>query len=88
MSISYSRNRPEGLRHRALIRRWIVPRLRPGCRIPSSAWLGRFLGVCPAEGYRHMRRALDEAQIVTETRGTGWQRRVYVVALGCGRVVP
>ena len=50
MSITYVRNRPEGLRHRALIRRWIVPRLRPGCRIPSAAWMGRFLHISAGEG--------------------------------------
>ena len=75
----YVRNRPEGLRHRALIRRWIVPRLRPGCRIPSANWLGRFLSISASEGARHMRRALVEAGITTETRGGGRLRRVFVV---------
>lgn len=82
----YSRNRREGLAHRAKISRWIMPKLRPGCRIPSSGWMGRFLGVHPAAGYRHMQRVLDEAGVVTETRGIGCQRRVYVVTVG--RVAP
>ena len=60
MTIStYVRNRPEGLRHRALIRRWIVPRLRPGCRIPSANWLGRFLKISASEGARHMPTGAD-----------------------------
>jgi len=78
---TYSRNRPEGLRHRALIQRWIMPRLRPGCRVPSAAWMGRFLHVSASEGARHMRRALAEAGITTETRGTWGARRVFVVAI-------
>jgi len=78
----YIRNRPEGLRHRALIQRWILPRLRPGCRVPSAAWMGRFLHVSASEGARHMRRALAEAGVVTETRGTWGARRVFVVSLG------
>ena len=82
MTKPHSRNRPEGLRHRALIRRWIVPRLRPGCRIPSAAWMGRFLHISPGEGARHMRRVLAEAGITTETRGVWRDRRTYVVAVG------
>jgi len=78
----YIRNRPEGLRHRALIRRWILPRLRPGCRVPSAAWMGRFLHVSASEGGRHMRRALAEAGIQTVTSGAGRYRRVFVVAMG------
>jgi hypothetical protein len=78
----YIRNRPEGLRHRALIQRWIMPRLRPGCRVPSAAWMGRFLHVSASEGGRHMRRALAEAGVVTETSGAGRYRRVFVVAIG------
>jgi hypothetical protein len=82
----YVRNRPEGLRHRALIRRWIVPRLRPGCRIPSAAWMGRFLHISAGEGARHMRRVLAEAGIQTETRGAWRDRRTYVVAVGRAEV--
>ena len=82
MSITYSRNRPEGLRHRALIQRWILPRLRPGCRVPSAAWMGRFLHVSASEGARHMRRALAEAGVFTVTSGAGRYRRVFVVSLG------
>jgi DNA-binding transcriptional regulator YhcF (GntR family) len=78
MPSKYHRNRPEGLAHRAKLRRWIVPRLRPGCRIPSSRWLGRFLGVSGSQGYWHMRRVLHEAGVITEIRG----RRIYVIALG------
>jgi hypothetical protein len=78
----YVRNRPEGLRHRALIRRWILPRLRPGCRIPSANWLGRFLKISASEGARHMQRVLTECGVVTETRGAGRLRRVFVVSIG------
>ena len=81
MSISYSHSRPEGRAHRALIRRWIVPRLRPGCRIPSAAWMGRFLHISAGEGARHMRRVLAEAGVVTETRGAWGARRTYVVSI-------
>lgn len=76
--------KPQGEAHRAKIRKWIVPRLRPGCRIPSSGWMGRFLGVSPTAGYWHMRRVLEAAEVATETRGVGETRRVYVVALGDG----
>jgi hypothetical protein len=82
MITSYSRNRVEGLRHRVLIQRWILPRLHAGCRIPSSAWMGRFLHISAAEGYRHMRRVLDEAGVITETRGSGRNRRIYVISIG------
>jgi hypothetical protein len=80
----YSRNRREGLAHRAKIERWILPRLRPGCRIPSAAWMGRFLHISPGEGARQMRRVLAEAGIQTETRGAWRERRTYVVAVGSG----
>ena len=82
MSISYSHSRPEGRLHRAKIERWILPRLRPGCRIPSAAWMGRFLHISAGEGARHMRRVLAEAGIQTETRGAWRDRRTYVVAVG------
>jgi len=81
-AIQYSQNRPEGLAHRAKIQRWILPRLQPGCRVPSAAWMGRFLHVSASEGARHMRRVLAEAGITTETRGTWGARRVFVVAIG------
>jgi hypothetical protein len=44
--------------------------------------MARFLGISSSEGGRQIRRALDEAGIVTETRGTGQGRRIYVVSLG------
>jgi hypothetical protein len=44
--------------------------------------MARFLGVSPSEGGRQIRRAVDAAGIVTETRGTGEARRIYVVSLG------
>ena len=77
----YSRNRREGLAHRAKISRWIMPKLRPGCRIPSANWLGRFLHISASEGARHMQRVLRECGVVTETRGAGRLRRVFVVRL-------
>jgi DNA-binding transcriptional regulator YhcF (GntR family) len=79
---SYSHSRPEGRLHRAKIERWILPRLTPGCRVPSANWMARFLGISSSEGGRQIRRALDEAGVVTETRGVGRGRRIYVVALG------
>ena len=87
MSHSYCRNRREGVAHRAKLRRWIVPRLRPGCRIPSARWLAAFLHICPAEAARHMRRVLVEAGIATETRGGGRYRRVYVTAIADYRTI-
>jgi len=86
MSISYSHSRPAGRLHRAKIERWILPRLRPGCRVPSATWMGRFLHISASEGARHMRRVLAEAGIQTETRGAWRDRRIYVVATG--RVEP
>ena len=82
MVTSYSHSRPEGRSHRDKIARWILPRLTPGCRVPSANWMARFLGISSSEGGRQIRRALNEAQIVTETRGVGRGRRIYVVALG------
>lgn len=82
MTNPYSRTRPEGRRHRDKIARWILPKLRPGCRVPSAQWMARFLGICSSEGGRQIRRALDEAGIVTETRGVGRGRRIYVVSVG------
>jgi len=79
---TYSRNKPAGLAHRAQLSRMIVQRLQPGHRIPSANWLSRFLGLSSSEAARHMRRALVEAGITTETRGRGCGRRIYVVALG------
>ena len=79
---TYSHSRPEGRSHRAKIERWIMPKLHPGCRVPSANWMARFLGISSSEGGRQIRRALDEAGVVTETRGVGCQRRIYVVALG------
>ena len=79
---TYSRNKPEGRSHRDKIARWILPRLTPGCRVPSANWMARFLGISSSEGGRQIRRALDEAGVVTETRGVGRGRRIYVVTLG------
>jgi DNA-binding transcriptional regulator YhcF (GntR family) len=79
---TYSRNKPEGRAHRDKIARWILPRLTPGCRVPSANWMARFLGISSSEGGRQIRRALDEAGVVTETRGVGRGRRIYVVSMG------
>ena len=82
MSITHTRGRPEGRRHRDKIARWILPRLTPGCRVPSANWMARFLGISSSEGGRQIRRALTEAGVVTETRGVGRGRRIYVVSMG------
>jgi hypothetical protein len=84
LSIEHCRSRPEGRRHRDKISKWIIPRLTPGCRVPSANWMARFLGISSSEGGRQIRRALNEAQIITETRGVGGGRRIYVVSLGRG----
>jgi hypothetical protein len=44
--------------------------------------MARFLGISSSEGGRQIRRALDEAGVVTETRGVGRGRRIYVVSIG------
>jgi hypothetical protein len=82
MSITHNCGRPEGRAHRDKIARWIIPKLAPGCRVPSANWMARFLGISSSEGGRQIRRALDEAGIATETRGVGRGRRIYVVSLG------
>jgi hypothetical protein len=82
MVTSYSHSRPEGRSHRDKIARWILPKLHPGCRVPSANWMARFLGISSSEGGRQIRRALTEAGIATETRGVGRGRRIYVVTLG------
>lgn len=84
VSMSQPHNHHEkaaGRAHRERLRLLILPKLRPGCRVPSSAFLGRLLGVSASAGYWHMRWVLEEAGVTTETRGTGMLRRVYVVAL-------
>ena len=86
--ISYSHDRAGGLAYRDKLRSLILPKLRPGSRIPSAGWLGRFLSICPAEARRHMRRTLNEAQVVTETRGVGRARRVYVVSISAALLRP
>jgi hypothetical protein len=82
MSISHNCGRPEGRRHRDKISKWIIPKLEVGCRVPSANWMSRFLGISSSEGGRQIRRALDEAGVVTETRGVGRGRRIYVVSMG------
>lgn len=74
------RSKPQGRAHRAKLRRWMAPRLCVGWRVPSSAWLGMFLGISPAEGYRHMQIVLHEDGVATETRGVGVSRRIYVIS--------
>ena len=68
------------------IRQWIIPRLRPGCRVPSANWMARFLRISSSEGARHIRRVLNEAGYHTETRGAWGERRIYVVAVGRAEV--
>ena len=38
-------NPSRGARHRAKIERWILPKLQPGCRVPSANWMARFLDI-------------------------------------------
>jgi hypothetical protein len=84
MPSQYHRSRPEGLAHRAKLQAMVLPKLQPGSRIPSSRFLGYMLGISGTEGYRHMRRLLEETGVATETRGIGKARRVYVVSLERG----
>ena len=75
------RGMPAGIAHRARLRAMVLPKLREGACVPSSRFLGWFLGISGSEGYWHMRRVLAEAGIVTETKGTGRGRRVFVVSI-------
>jgi hypothetical protein len=77
----YCRSKAVGLAHRAKLRAWIVPRLQPGCRVPTADWLSHFLRIHASEAYRHMRRVLAEDGIATETRRAGRGQRIYVVSL-------
>ena len=79
MSITHNCGRPEGRAHRDKIARWILPRLTPGCRVPSANWMARFLGLSSTRGGWLIRQAIDEAGFITETRGVGRGRRIYVV---------
>ena len=72
---------PRGIAHRARLRAVVLPKLRIGSTVPSSRFLGWLLGISGSEGYWHMRRVLAEAGIVTETRGAGRGRRVFVVSI-------
>jgi hypothetical protein len=81
MSVTYHRQKPQGRHHRTRIRVLLLPTLRVGQPIPSADWLGNWLKIAPSEAYRHMRRVLAEDGIATETRGTGYRRRIYVTSI-------
>lgn len=84
--MSERRAKPEGIAHRARLRALLLHRLRPGVRIPSSGWLGRFLGISDTQAHLHMRRMLREAGVVTETRRSQRGQSVWVVAIPEGRL--
>ena len=79
--MSSNRGRPEGIVHRSRILSWVLPGLRVGGVVPSVCLLSYRLGISKSEAHRHRRRALEEAGVVTEVRGRGKGRRLYVVAL-------
>ena len=76
-----SRGRPEGRAHRARLRILVLPTLHLGQPVPTARTLGWLLRINQSEAWRHMRRALAEAGIATETRGMGRGKRVYVVSI-------
>lgn len=81
--MSHQRNRREGLAHRERIRTLLLPRLTVGDRLPRSVLLSQWLGVCPSQAVRHMRRALLEAGCQLETRYQPGRagRRTIVIAI-------
>ena len=79
--MSSNRGRPEGIVHRARIMSWVLPGLRIGGVVPSVCLLSYRLGISKSEAHRHRKRALEEAGVVTEVRGRGKGRRLYVVSL-------
>lgn len=79
--MSSNRGRPEGIIHRSRILSWVLPGLRIGGVVPSVCLLSYRLGISKSEAHRHRKRALEEAGIVTEVRGKGKGRRLYVVGL-------
>jgi hypothetical protein len=81
MSQTIRRSRAQGLAHRARLAALILPGLRAGQRLPKGICLARLLGINESEAYRHLRRMLAEAGVVTETRGWCAQRGVYVVSI-------
>lgn len=62
----------EGATRRVIIWRTVVPHLCVGAAVPSSASLGRELGVSRIAAYRHLRTVLGDALIdVARVRGKG-----------------
>lgn len=55
-----TRGRPEGIRHRAELRRLVVPRLFIGATVPTSKFLAKVLGIQSSEALRHMKIVLAE----------------------------
>jgi hypothetical protein len=79
--MSYNCGRPEGQAHRARILAMVLPGLRVGGVVPSTVRLSYWLRISKSEAARHRKRALDEAGVVTEVRGRGKGRRLYVVSM-------
>jgi len=73
------RSRPEGRVHREKLRALLLPRIQEGSVLPRQAWIGRVLGIHPAEGGRHLHRMLAEAGITTVCRGK--PKRTVVVSV-------
>ena len=74
-----SREKPEGIAHRELLRRVIVPHLRPGMRVPSAKRLAELLGINQAEAARHMNRVLTEDGFKVQTRAPRGFKGIFVI---------
>lgn len=79
--LHYQRSKPEGRHHRTKIRVLLLPRLGVGDVLPTSTWLGHWLGIHVSEAGRHLRRVLAEDGIATETTGRGKAQRVTITAI-------
>lgn len=69
----------EGASRRVIIWRTVMPHLHVGASVPSSATLGRELGISRIAAYRRLRTVLEDAFIdVARVRGKG----LVVVGVG------
>ena len=74
-----SGEKPQGRAHRALLRRVVVPHLRPGMRVPRAKRLAMLLGISQSEAQRHMKRVLAEDGFTVAVRAPGQRKGMFVI---------
>jgi DNA-binding transcriptional ArsR family regulator len=81
MSQKVCRHSPRAESHRARLEAILLPRLRPGCLVPTARFVGRLLGVDESTAGKHLRRMLRRAGIVTAKQRSGTGFRCVVVSI-------